>query len=550
MPEAGRRDGVGHHVEGQRVARLTRQVLGPPRPATDRTAPATRAARRHDRPAPPRRPAWRGPRECASRCRSGGHASPLRPSVKRLARPHDGCDGQRAVRDRQTEAHGPAACLPARSRPAAAAARARRRHAAATVRRRPGRRSRRHPRVPARAVQPGFLDPRPTPPAGQAFSAARREGCLAMLLEQPRRGLAQQVAGVVHPRWAFMFAGRSCEASSLTRQGKAGAGMDGIARAVGGAAGRRPNTCFDARCASTGVDEPRRQPRSLRRGASSGRTRRCAAPARALGLEIGTDAAANLYMDLAGCRPCGAGGGDRLASGQRAAWRQFRRCGRRRRRTGSAGRGAAATRRAPVPAMSWSWLSAPEESIWFEVSYIGSRAALGTPAGWGTGGAAHRHRAARWAEHMRDCGADSGCAGRVVPGTSNRARLRAYVELHIEQAPEPRSKPACRSASAPASPGTFRHPYVTIEGETAHVGLPRRFRHDAAMAGADFAMAMDRVWQEHEARGVPMCFTIGRFHTDPAQHGLTIVPRHLPVQPGCSVPTIRRCWRRWSSGSM
>jgi N-carbamoyl-L-amino-acid hydrolase len=47
------------------------------------------------------------------------------------------------------------------------------------------------------------------------------------------------------------------------------------------------------------------------------------------------------------------------------------------------------------------------------------------------------------------------------------------------------------------------------------------------MAGADFAMAMDRMWQEHEAAGVPMCFTIGRFHTDPAQHGLTIVPGHF-----------------------
>ncbi len=44
------------------------------------------------------------------------------------------------------------------------------------------------------------------------------------------------------------------------------------------------------------------------------------------------------------------------------------------------------------------------------------------------------------------------------------------------------------------------------------------------MAGAEFAMALDRLWEEHEAKGVPMACTIGRFHTDPAVHGLTIVP--------------------------
>jgi N-carbamoyl-L-amino-acid hydrolase len=32
------------------------------------------------------------------------------------------------------------------------------------------------------------------------------------------------------------------------------------------------------------------------------------------------------------------------------------------------------------------------------------------------------------------------------------------------------------------------------------------------------------MWAEHEARGVPIAFTMGRFHTDPGQHGLTVVP--------------------------
>ncbi|HEX3994980.1 MAG TPA: M20/M25/M40 family metallo-hydrolase [Acetobacteraceae bacterium] len=37
-------------------------------------------------------------------------------------------------------------------------------------------------------------------------------------------------------------------------------------------------------------------------------------------------------------------------------------------------------------------------------------------------------------------------------------------------------------------------------------------------------MALDALWEEYDGRGVPMACTIGRFHTDVKQHGLTIVP--------------------------
>ena len=98
-----------------------------------------------------------------------------------------------------------------------------------------------------------------------------------------------------------------------------------------------------------------------------------------------------------------------------------------------------------------------------------------------------------------------------------------YLELHIEQAPSlvEAGRPV---AICTGIPGNFRYPDARIEGSHDHVGLPRRFRRDAAMAGAEFAMALDRLWEEHEAKGVPMACTIGRFHTDAAAHGLTIVP--------------------------
>ena len=162
-----------------------------------------------------------------------------------------------------------------------------------------------------------------------------------------------------------------------------------------------------------------------------------------------------------------------------------------------------------------------EESIWFQVSYIGSRGALGTLPD-GALDVSRIDTGRTLADHIADCDGDPD-ALRAGARFLDPARVRAYIELHIEQAP------SLVAAGRPVAictgiPGNFRYPDARIEGINDHVGLPRRFRHDAAMAGAEFAMALDRVWEEHEAKSVPMACTIGRFHTDTAAHGMTIVP--------------------------
>jgi beta-ureidopropionase / N-carbamoyl-L-amino-acid hydrolase len=162
-----------------------------------------------------------------------------------------------------------------------------------------------------------------------------------------------------------------------------------------------------------------------------------------------------------------------------------------------------------------------EESVWFQVSYIGSRGALGTLPD----GALDVRRidtGRTLAEHVAECGGDPE-ALRAGARFLDPERLRAYLELHIEQAP------SLVAAGRPVAictgiPGNFRYPDARIEGSHDHVGLPRRFRRDAAMAGAEFAVALDRLWEEYDAKGVPMACTLGRFHTDAAAHGLTIVP--------------------------
>ncbi len=241
--------------------------------------------------------------------------------------------------------------------------------------------------------------------------------------------------------------------------------------------------------------------------------------ARGLGLEISSDAAANLYMTLPG-RDRSAPQviiGSHLDSVPHGG--NF---------DGAAGVVAGLT---AIAALRQLGITPPcdvtvmgiraEESIWFQVSYIGSRGALGTLPD----GALDVRRidtGRTLADHIAECGGDP-VALAAGARHLDPADIRAYLELHIEQAPSlvEAGKPV---GICTGIPGNFRYPNARIEGANDHVGLPRRFRHDAAMAGAEFAMAMDALWAEHDDRGIPMACTIGRFHTDAAQHGLTIVP--------------------------
>ncbi len=161
-----------------------------------------------------------------------------------------------------------------------------------------------------------------------------------------------------------------------------------------------------------------------------------------------------------------------------------------------------------------------EESVWFQVSYIGSRSAFGVlPAGALDAKRVDTGRAL--ADHMAECGAviDDVRAGKA---SLDARTIRAFVELHIEQAPQ-LIEAGIPVAVGTGVPGNFRYPQVRIVGEYAHVGLPRRFRHDAVLAASEFAIGLDEIWKSNDASGRPMAFTIGRFHTDPTEHALTKV---------------------------
>ena len=162
-----------------------------------------------------------------------------------------------------------------------------------------------------------------------------------------------------------------------------------------------------------------------------------------------------------------------------------------------------------------------EESVWFEVSYIGSRSALGTLPD-GALEAKRIDTGRSLADHMRACGAEPD-ALRAGRRHLDPATVRAFVEVHIEQAPS-LVEAGFPVAVCTGIPGNVRHPGARVVGRYDHVGTPRRFRRDAAMAAASLAAGMDRIWAEEEAAGVPLAITFGRFHTDAAAHGMTTVP--------------------------
>jgi N-carbamoyl-L-amino-acid hydrolase len=84
---------------------------------------------------------------------------------------------------------------------------------------------------------------------------------------------------------------------------------------------------------------------------------------------------------------------------------------------------------------------------------------------------------------MAACGADVE-ALRARKASLKADEVRAWVEVHIEQAPQ-LVEAGIPVAIGTGVPGNFRYPEIRIHGEWAHVGLPRRFRHDVVLAASD-----------------------------------------------------------------
>ncbi|XKM43646.1 hydantoinase/carbamoylase family amidase (plasmid) [Rhizobium ruizarguesonis] len=159
-----------------------------------------------------------------------------------------------------------------------------------------------------------------------------------------------------------------------------------------------------------------------------------------------------------------------------------------------------------------------EESVWFPVSYVGSRAALGRLTAPEM--QAKRADSGRTlADHMLEQGGDPGAVLRS-PGLAP-AR---FVELHIEQGPL-LDKAAEAFGIVHGVRGGLRYRDAFIEGIWAHSGgAPRAARSDAVFALADLIVAMDHAWGAILEEGHDLAVTFGRVDAATTEHAFAKVP--------------------------
>ncbi|MQR99682.1 hydantoinase/carbamoylase family amidase [Gluconobacter sp. AC10] len=167
-----------------------------------------------------------------------------------------------------------------------------------------------------------------------------------------------------------------------------------------------------------------------------------------------------------------------------------------------------------------------EESVWFPLSYLGSRTAFGLldPSALDM---PRSDDGVSLRQHMLECGAEPGLCGRAP--VLDSAKIDCFVELHIEQGP------VLPEAGVPIGIvtgicGSTRYRSIVIHGQYAHSGAtPRRFRSDAVMAGASMMVALHDAWKKVEAAGEEMTLTFGVCQTDPGQANFAAVSGRLEL---------------------
>lgn len=158
-----------------------------------------------------------------------------------------------------------------------------------------------------------------------------------------------------------------------------------------------------------------------------------------------------------------------------------------------------------------------EESAWFDIAYVGSGGAFGLldPACLSI---ARSDNGQTLEAALTSQGFDPQPI-RERRRLLDPARIRAYLELHIEQGPTlvGRGLPA---AVVSGIRGCKRFRNARCTGEYGHSGaVARSYRRDAVAATVAFLHHMETVWLEQEQAGADLVLTAGELFTDPAMHG-------------------------------
>ena len=106
----------------------------------------------------------------------------------------------------------------------------------------------------------------------------------------------------------------------------------------------------------------------------------------------------------------------------------------------------------------------------------------------------------------------------------DKRRVRAFLELHIEQGPVmvARKLPL---AVVSGIRGNVRHNNIQCIGAAGHSGaVPRWLRRDAMFAVADLIMRLDEHWSVLLERGTDLVVTTGMVSTNTAEHAVSRIP--------------------------
>lgn len=163
-----------------------------------------------------------------------------------------------------------------------------------------------------------------------------------------------------------------------------------------------------------------------------------------------------------------------------------------------------------------------EESAWFGKAYMGSGALFGKVNADDLQ-LKQRTTGETMAECMHKAGADVD-AIRAQQLLLDKSRVKAYLELHIEQGPVmvARELPL---AVVSGIRGNVRHNRIHCIGDAQHSGVvPRWLRHDAMFAVADLIMRLDEHWRVLLERGTDLVVTTGVVSTDPGEHSISRIP--------------------------
>jgi N-carbamoyl-L-amino-acid hydrolase len=158
-----------------------------------------------------------------------------------------------------------------------------------------------------------------------------------------------------------------------------------------------------------------------------------------------------------------------------------------------------------------------EESAWFDVAYVGSGGTFGLldPACLAV---PRSDNGVTLESALKENGFDPQPI-RERRRLLDPSRIRAYLELHIEQGPTLVAQ-GLSAAVVSGIRGCKRFRNARCTGEYGHSGaVARPYRRDAVAATVALLHHMETVWLRHEAAGEDLVLTSGELFTDPAMHG-------------------------------